>query len=186
MSVEITFEHDGSHGLVAEGSLIWEAARRLGSQLPTDCNGRGECDACGVVLDRGADLLSAMTAAELRILGTARLDQGQRLACQAKIEKPGVVVVRLAPVPESEAGKEKFKKRLRDLPFNQQVSAIIEIEAAAVSEALNTVRGVTRSFAGKLLNLMPDPSRKAPDRAAAHAKENAQGQTSSADTTNDA
>jgi ferredoxin len=58
MSVEITFEVDEGHGLVAEGTSLWDAAKRLGVRLPADCNGRGECDGCAVLINRGSELLS--------------------------------------------------------------------------------------------------------------------------------
>jgi ferredoxin len=154
MPVEITFEHDGSHGLVAEGSYIWEAAKRLGAQLGSDCHGRGECDACAVVVLQGAKLLSSPTEAEKKILG-ARLDQQHRLACQANLQSSGEVIVRAAPRAEPSKDKGGPGKRLRDLPLNQQVGAIIEIEAVAITEALNTVRGMSANFAQKILKLVP-------------------------------
>src|SRR6266513_2182278 len=101
MSVEITFEPEGASGLVAEGTFIWEAAKRLGVSIRVDCRGRGECDSCAVTIDRGAALLSAATAAEEQILGADRLgDAGQRerLACQAILERQGEIIVRQAAI----------------------------------------------------------------------------------------
>ena len=61
MSVEIRFEPDGPSGLVAEGTSILDAARRLGFQIP-DC---GECDAtCAIKIITGAPLLSGLTDGE--------------------------------------------------------------------------------------------------------------------------
>jgi ferredoxin len=154
MSVAIRFEDEGYSGLVAEGTYLWEAAKRLGVRLPADCNGRGECDTCAVVIVAGAELLFAATDAEQKILGAERLAQRQRLACQAKLEQPGEVIVRPAPTVEG-AEQKKYRKRFRDLPLNQQVSSLIELEANVVSEALNTVRGKYAAFLGQLLNLTP-------------------------------
>jgi ferredoxin len=157
MSVAIRFEDEGYSGLVAEGTYLWEAAKRLGVHLPADCNGRGECDACAVVIVEGAELLFAATDAEQKILGAERLAKGQRLACQTKLEQPGEVVVRPAPTVEG-AEQQKYRKRFRDLPLNQQVSSLIELEANVVSEALNTFRGKYVSFLGQLMNLTPPKS----------------------------
>jgi ferredoxin len=152
MSVAIRFEDEGYSGLVAEGTYLWEAAKRLGVHLPADCNGRGECDTCAVVIVEGAELLFAATDAEQKILGPERLAQRQRLACQTKLKQPGEVVVRPAPTVEG-AGQQKYQKRFRDLPLDQQVSSLIELEANFVSAALNTVRGKYVAFVGQLLNL---------------------------------
>src|SRR5882724_6482725 len=107
MSVEITFEQDGGSGLVAEGSSLWEAARRLGVGLRADCRGRGECDACAVLIIKGPELVSPAKEAEYKILGAERVASGQRLACQTTLVKPGAVTARALPVVESAGKSEK-------------------------------------------------------------------------------
>ena len=66
MSVNIEWKtgEDGRSGVVAEGTYLWDAAKRLGLRLPAECEGRGECDTCAVVVVEGASLLSELTAAE--------------------------------------------------------------------------------------------------------------------------
>src|ERR687883_2067486 len=100
MSVDIKFQPEDRNGLVAEGTYLLDAARRLGVALPTECNGRGECDTCAVVIEEGATLLSSLTEAERARLSPERLAAGERLACQAKVERGGEVVLR--PVPHTE------------------------------------------------------------------------------------
>ena len=59
MSVSITFEPSGINGLVAEGTYLIDAARRMGAPLGTGCTaGKGECPACVVSVKAGANLLS--------------------------------------------------------------------------------------------------------------------------------
>jgi ferredoxin len=157
MSVAITFEDQDLSGLVAEGTYLWAAAKRLGVRLPAECNGRGECDACALVIVQGADLLSPSTAAERNILGPERLARAERLACQTQVNSAGEVLVRPVAVGADVEDKHRYRKRFRDLPLNQQVSALIEIEATVISEALNTVRGKYATFVGMLLNLAPPP-----------------------------
>jgi ferredoxin len=152
LSVAITFDDEDHSGLVAQNTLLWDAAKRMGVGLRADCNGRGECDACAVSIKQGAELLSPATAAEQKVLGAERLSQAERLACQTRLESAGEVIVRLIPIVASES---KFQKRFRDLPFNQQVSSLIEIEAVAVTESLNTIRGKYLGFVEKLMNLAP-------------------------------
>ena len=162
MSVQITFEPDSGSGLVAEGIYILEAARRLGVSVPTECKGRGECDSCAVVISRGAELLSAATSAEEKMLGRDRLEQpGQeeRLACQAVLEKEGAVTVRLMPVREGDQKERESGNTLRGLPFKEKVGALIELEAITITEALNSVRGGYHALVEKFLNLTPQTTK---------------------------
>src|SRR5215212_10559157 len=100
MSVNVEFAPEGQHGVVAEGTYLWDAAKRLGIYLPAECEGRGECDTCAVVVKEGATLLSSLTEAERERLSPERLAAGERLACQAKVEHGGEVTVRLVPATE--------------------------------------------------------------------------------------
>ena len=59
MSVSITFEPSGINGLVAEGTYLIDAARRMGAPLGAGCTaGKGDCPACVVSVKSGAELLS--------------------------------------------------------------------------------------------------------------------------------
>src|SRR5215218_2704429 len=94
MSVSITFEPSGLSGVVAEGTYLIDAARRMGVSLGSGCTiGKGECPACLISVKAGADLLSSHSAAELKQLDVEDLAQSHRLACQVKLEFPGEVVV---------------------------------------------------------------------------------------------
>lgn len=162
MSVQITFEPDGGSGLVAEGTYIWEAAKRLGVSLRAECHGRGECDSCAVAIDSGAELLSLATSAEEKMLGPLRLgcaDQAERLACQAILESQGEITVRLAPVREGE--QSAAANTLRGLPFKEKVGALIELEAVTITEALNSLRGGYHALIEKVLNLTPQTTKDA-------------------------
>ncbi|MGB8508703.1 MAG: 2Fe-2S iron-sulfur cluster-binding protein, partial [Pyrinomonadaceae bacterium] len=66
MSVNVEWKTDGEGhgGIIAEGTYLWDAAKRLGVRLPAECEGRGECDTCAVVVEAGATLLSSLTDAE--------------------------------------------------------------------------------------------------------------------------
>ena len=149
MSIEITFEQDGGSGLVASGSSLWEAGRRLGVGLRADCRGRGECDACAVLIIQGSELVSPANESEYKVLGAERVAAGERLACQTTLVKAGKLTARVLPVGES-AGSEKA---LGSLPLKQQVGAFIETEAKAITEAVNMLRGKSNALLEKFLNL---------------------------------
>jgi ferredoxin len=157
MSVQITFEPDCGSGLVAEGTCIWEAARRLGVGLRAECKGRGDCDSCAVIVERGGGLLSTVTSAEVKMLGSVRLGQAERLACQAILLSQGEIALRLAPVSEANSDR---ANTLRGLPFKEKVGALIELEAVTMTEALNSLRGGYHALFGKLLNLLPQPTKE--------------------------
>ncbi|MGH9900643.1 MAG: 2Fe-2S iron-sulfur cluster-binding protein, partial [Pyrinomonadaceae bacterium] len=115
MSVNIEWKTDGPghSGVIAEGTYLWDAAKRLGVRLPAECEGRGECDTCAVVVEQGATLLSTLTDAERARLSPERLAAGERLACQAKVEQGGDLVLRPVPVTERQETAEEAVKDFR-------------------------------------------------------------------------
>ena len=156
MSVQITFEPDSGSGLVAEGTYIWEAARRLGVRVAAECQGRGECDSCAVVIETGRDLLSPATSAEVKMLGREYLEdlsQARRLACQTILAKQGEIIVRLAPGEEGKQQQRESGNSLRGLPFKEKVGALIELEAVTITSAANSLRGGYHALIEKFLNL---------------------------------
>lgn len=82
------------------GATIMEAAWGQDLYWPTTCGGECRCTTCAVVVLRGVENLSPMGRAEARTLsqerGPAALNNGLRLACQARVlgdvevHKPGV------------------------------------------------------------------------------------------------
>src|ERR1043165_126242 len=158
MSVDIKFQPDGQNGLVAEGTYLWDAAKRLGVRLPAECNGRGECDTCACIVEEGATLLSSLTEAERTRLSPERLAAGERLACQAKIERGGEVVLRPVPVTEraettDETAKD-LKKEFRDLPLSRKLAPLVELEAVTLFQTLETIIDVPFALGGKVMDVM--------------------------------
>lgn len=158
MSVDIKFEPDGRSGLIAEGTYLWDAAKRLGVRLPAECEGRGECDTCAVVVEQGATLLSSLTEAERERLSPERLATGERLACQAKVERGGELVLRPVPVTERAETAEDAAKALRkeflDLPLKRKLSTLVELEAVTLFQTLNTLIDVPFKVGEKVMDLM--------------------------------
>jgi len=158
MSVDIRFQPEGRNGLVAEGTYLLDAAKRLGVRLPTECGGRGECDTCAVIVEEGATLLSSLTEAERARLSPQRLAAGERLACQAKVERGGEVVLR--PVPQTERAEtsaetaKDLRKDFRDLPLKRKVTTLVELEAVTLFQTLNAIIDVPFAIGGKVLDLM--------------------------------
>jgi ferredoxin len=147
MSVNVEFTPDGQHGVVAEGTYLWDAAKRLGVRLPAECEGRGECDTCAVVVREGATLLSSLTNAERERLSPERLAAGERLACQAKVVRAGVLVLRPVPQPEREPTTEEtarvLSKEFKDLSLQEKFATLAELEIIAVSQTFRAISDVS-------------------------------------------
>src|SRR4051812_13992615 len=158
MSVDIKFQPEGLNGLVAEGTYIWDAAKRLGLRLPAECDGRGECDTCAVVMEEGATLLSSLTEAERTRLSPERLAAGERLACQAKIEHGGEGGGR--PVSGTERAEttgetaKNLKKEFRDLPLQRKLSTLVELEAVTLFQTIETIIDVPFAIGDKVMDVM--------------------------------
>src|ERR1043166_3612836 len=104
MNVSITFEPSGISGLVAQGTYLIDAARRMGAPLGAGClAGKGDCPSCIVAIKAGESLLSPPTGVENKLLGIAGLTDSLRMACQAKIEGQGDIVLMVTAFRPQEA-----------------------------------------------------------------------------------
>ncbi len=160
MSVNVEFVPEGRHGIVAEGTYLWDAAKRLGLRLPAECAGCGECDTCAVTVREGAPLLSELTDAERTHLSPERLAAGERLACQTKIEHAGTLVLEPVPVIEPTETAEKMKKDLstefRTLPLKQKLATLVELEGIAATQTFKAISDGTVSLFEKGVGLIAD------------------------------
>lgn len=159
MTVSITFEPLGLSGVVAQGTYLIDAARRMGISMGTGCTiGKGECPSCIVSVKAGADLLSAPSAAEQRVLGEEQLDQSLRLACQVKLEYPGEVVV-MATARKPGGGtprdtKSEVRKDFGSLPLNQKIATLLQLEAITMSEAFDTAIEKPLAFGARTMDAL--------------------------------
>lgn len=159
VNVEWKIDEDGHAGIIAEGAYLWEAAKRLGVKLPAECEGRGECDTCAVVVEQGATLLSTLTNAERERLSPERLASGERLACQAKIERGGEdLVLRPVPVTERQETAEEsvkdFRKEFLEMPLEKKLTTLVELEAVAAFQTLRAVADLPYKVFEKGLELL--------------------------------
>ncbi|CAM4317579.1 2Fe-2S iron-sulfur cluster-binding protein [Saccharibacillus endophyticus] len=80
----VSFSPDGKNVRVRPGTTLLAAARSAGVRIPVRCEGRMGCLMCKVTVEsEGAGVLPPAEA-ERRKLG-ASLEDGIRLACQAKV-----------------------------------------------------------------------------------------------------
>jgi ferredoxin len=161
MSVEIRFEPDGLSGLVAEGAYISDAARRLGVRFPTECNRKGECSSCLISIVSGAELVSSPTDVEERLLGPERFAMQYRLACLTILERTGDLVVHIHPETEKQHNEKNdpasMRKTFGDLPLNQKILMLAQLEALTMNEAMNALIDKPMAAGGKLLDKIFKP-----------------------------
>jgi adenylate cyclase len=164
MSVSITFEPSGISGLVAQGTYLIDAARRMGAPLGTGCTaGKGECPACVVSVKAGANLLSPPSQAEEKQLGQEQLEQSLRLACQVKLENHGDVVVMATARPQarSEAAEseEDLRKKFGALPLGKKLATLVQFEMIAMSEAFDAAIEKPLAFGSKTFDTLMGKAR---------------------------
>ena len=143
MSVSITFEPSGISGVVAQGTYIIDAARRMGAPLGAGCTaGKGDCPACVVSVTTGANLLSPPSVAEQKQLGAEQLERALRLACQVKIENHGDVVVLAVTRPQTQPSQSDdaadLRQRFGALPLTKKIATLMQFEAITASEAFDS------------------------------------------------
>ncbi len=160
MEVEVKiepFEENGvgREGLIAEGTYIWDAMRRLGVYFELE-----DDEDCTVKIKSGESLLSAPTKIEQEKLGEAGLNEGQRLAKQTKIIASGELV--FMPIPPTEEEKEetpqeaaeKLRIEFAKLPFDQKFATITQMEAITLGETLNFVFGLPNNIASRFVDFL--------------------------------
>jgi len=143
MSVEITFHPVGLSGLVATGTYVLDAAKQMGVRLPVDCKGPDQCRACLVSILEGESLLSQPTAAELIMFGQSPGSEKQRLACHARIERDGELVVQVMSEKKVSETDQKDAKEVRstfgELPLDKKLATLVQLEVLTVSAAFDAV-----------------------------------------------
>jgi len=141
MNVSVTFEPSGISGLVAQGTYLVDAARRMGAPIGAGCTaGKGECPSCVISVKSGATQLSVPTNVEGKVLGAGGLAESLRLACQTKIEgQGGDIVLMVAARPHKETTPvdlpSDIQKKFAELNLNQKIAALLKFEAITMSEA---------------------------------------------------
>lgn len=157
--VDIKFEREEISGVAAAGTYLYDAAKRFGIEV--ECERTGETDACAMQILLGRELLSDLTKAEIEQLSAERRKNGERLACQAKIEKSGeVTVMTKEKVKEekepTEAKKEEFRKEFEDMPLEKKIASLLELEAIALGETLTFVMNSPYKAVEKVMDVLAE------------------------------
>jgi ferredoxin len=153
---EVRFERENAEGLVAVGSYLSDAAKRFGVKFEAECVPAAAEHYCQVQIVDGTEFLSEKTVAE----NDAKLDEGWRIACHAKIEKAGEIVVmtkeKPAAVEEDKDQAEDYRKRFEDLPLEKKMAELVRLESIAMSETLNFVVNSPYKVADKVMDFLAE------------------------------
>jgi ferredoxin len=140
---EITFEREGRDGIVAVGSYLVDAMKRLGIRLDADCQPAEDIHFCMVEIKEGAEHLSPLTAHETEHFSQDGRTNNERLACQAKIEKPGEIVV-MTQEKKEESKKDdnksdEYKKEFVEMPLEKKIASLVQLEAITLGETFSFI-----------------------------------------------
>ncbi|HQU92979.1 MAG TPA: hypothetical protein PLK77_11815 [Pyrinomonadaceae bacterium] len=153
---EVRFEREDAEGLVAVGSYLSDAAKRFGVKFESECVPATGEHFCQVQIVEGSKFLSEKTAAE----NEAKLEEGWRIACHAKIEKAGEIVVmtkeKPAAVEEEKDKAEDYRKRFEDLPLEKKMAELVTLEGMALSETLSFVVNSPYKVADKVMDFLAE------------------------------
>jgi ferredoxin len=168
--VEIEFEREKRSGIIAVGSYLFDAARRLGIEVEAECERRGECDSCAMRITTGVECLSETTEAEIKQLTAKRRKNGERLSCQTKIEKFGEILVmtnkkKEEEKPSEEEKSEAYRKEFEDFPLEKKVANLVQLEAITLGETFSFVINSPSLIVGKIMDVMAEFGLKLEDDA---------------------
>lgn len=168
MEVEVKFEREKISGVVPVGTYLFDAARRLGVEV--ECERAGETDECAMRVKDGAEFLSEITKAEIKHLTAKRRKNGERLACQAKFEHSGEVVIMTTKKKEEkkpldDEKVEAYRKEFEELPLEKKVASLLQLEAITLGETFSFVLNSPSMIVSKFLDVLAEFGLKIEDEA---------------------
>lgn len=172
---EIRFERENREGIVAVGSYLVDAMKRLGIRLEGECAPEQGFHFCSVEITKGAENLSPLTSTETELFSYTGRRNNERLACQTKIEKPGEIVVMTQEKQEKKeetkkADKsEQYKKEFVDMPLEKKIASLVQLEAITLGETFSFILNSPFKVLEKVSDVMAefgmDLERKAKEAA---------------------
>jgi ferredoxin len=140
---EIRFENEGLGGIVAVGSYLADTLKRFGIRPEQDCEHFVGKHYCELTVSSGTANLSPLTKVEREHFAVRGRRSNERLACEAKIIKPGEVVIMTNQKKETpnetgtaDAPKDKFKEEFDALPLEKKIAYLMRMEAVTLSETV--------------------------------------------------
>lgn len=160
--VEVKFEREGLTGIVPVETYLMDAAKRLGVRFEADCNREEGLHFCSVQLTTGVDNLSPLTQVETDYFAANGRRTNERLACQARIDKHGEVVIMTEEKKKTEDtapgtdSSEQYRKDFTELPLEKKLANLVRLEAIALSETFSFVVNSPFQVFDKVMDVMAE------------------------------
>lgn len=159
----VRFERQNQEGLAAVGTYLVDVAKRFGIRFEDVCLPEEKVHFCSVTVPVGAALLSPETGAEADYFRENGRRTNERLACQAKIDSPGEVVIMTqekVEEPKDEATKdeknEQYRKEFADMPLEKKIANLVQLESIALSETVTFIINSPFKIADKVMDVMAE------------------------------
>lgn len=156
--VSLAFEREGLEGVVAVGSYISDAAKRVGVRFEESCSIADGVHFCRVEVLEGGDLLSEETAAEKEYFAENDRKVGERLACVAKLEKAGdatfMTKEKEQPNEADAMSDDAYRKQFAELPLDRKISQLVQLEAMALTDTLSFMINSPYKVADRFMDVL--------------------------------
>jgi ferredoxin len=187
--VDIKFEREGRDGIVAVGTYLIDAMKRFGIRTEEVCDPAGE-HFCAVTITEGADLLSPKTEVESKYFEANGGGEGERLACQVMIERPGSISIMTKKKKEEEAEEKSepaadFKKEFAEMPLEKKIANLVQLEAITLGDTFSFIANSPYLIFEKIGDIMAEFGMKLErdSKAATRPKEHVEHEAEEAETT---
>jgi ferredoxin len=161
--VQIRIEPDGREGVVAVGSYLIDAVKRFGLRFEDRCRQDEGLHFCSLFVTGGGDHLSPVTLVETEHFSAHGRKSNERLACQAKIETPGDIIIMVTEKkekdpkePAAEGQSEQYKKDFSELPLEKKISELVQLEAIAIGETVSFIMNSPYLIFDKVMDVMAE------------------------------
>ncbi|MEO6334127.1 MAG: hypothetical protein ABIO91_04015 [Pyrinomonadaceae bacterium] len=165
LETEIKFERENREGVVAIGTYLMDAAKRFGIHFEDVCVPVADVHYCSVTVKSGTDLLSEMTGVESEHFSKKNRKTNERLACQARIEKPGEIkIMTKKKVDDTSADataassdtSEEYKKAFTEMPLEKKIANLVQLETIAFGETVSFIINSPFKIADKVMDVMAE------------------------------
>lgn len=158
--VAISFEREKREGIVPIGTYLIDAAKRFGVRI--DDSAEGGDHTCSVVVTTGSQLLSPLTKIEREQFAQGKRTN-ERLACQAKIDKPGEIVIMTDEKKkenkengDNTESNERFRKEFEEMPLEKKIANLVQLEFMALGETVSFVFNSPYKIFDKVMDVMAE------------------------------
>lgn len=169
--VELRLEREEREGIVAVGSYLIDALKRLGFRFEAECDPAADEHFCTVEITHGDERLSPLTRVEKEHFKHFPRLKNERLACQVKIDHAGEVAVMTKEKKEEEAKSEdrgeEYRKKFAELPLEKQIADLVRLEVIALGETFSFIVNSPFKVFEKAMDIMAEFGLKLDDQAKA-------------------